>query len=239
MLLSKLARGTPHSAIHSLVISWISDAATQYLSTDSDAASTQPDQSATAQGSTPLSKPEEPSVFPSCSPELRTHPKSSCPDALLEVLLRLCRGTAPSTRHSALQALSRLIHSTRSLQPHQLTAITSVACYSLTDSAELPCQAAIQLLVALSAPTMHSLLSAAVPAARQELPWRRLYALQPQQIAFQPDQLAKVLDWLGQGSPLVASQPNKLSGPGSASDEWLWKLLQSCQPVNGTPILPL
>lgn len=237
-MLSKLARGTPHSAIHLLVISWISDAATQYLSTESDTTPTQPDPAATAKGSAPLSKPDKSPVIPSCPPELRTQPELSCPDALLEVLLRLCRGTAPSIRHSALQALSRLVHSTRSLQPHQLTAITSVACYSLTDSAELPSQAAIQLLVALSAPTLHSLMSSAVPAAQQELPWRRLYALQPQQIAFQPDQLAKVLDWLGQGRPMVASQPNKLSGSGSASDEWLWTLLQSCQPINGTPTLP-
>ena len=138
-----------------------------------------------------------------------------------------------------MQALSRLTHSASSFEPHQLVAITSVACCSLTDPAELVSQAANQLLVTVSAPAMHSITSSAVQAAQQELPWRRLYALQPQQITFQPEQLAKVLDWLGQASPLVVSQPNKLSGPGAASDEWLWKLLQTCQPVSMTVNLPL
>lgn len=154
-------------------------------------------------------------------------------------MVRLCRVTEPSTRHSTLQALNKLIHSVSSFEPHQLVSITAVACYSLTDRAELVSQSASQLLVALSAPMLHSNLSSAVQASQQELPWRRLYALQPQQIAFQPEQLAKVLDWLGQGSPLVVSQPSKLGGPNAASDEWLWKLLQTCQPVSGTVHLPL
>lgn len=238
-LLSTLARGTPHSAIHSLVIAWASEAATQHLHlpSDSNAPHTGPaPPPATPQGSALLSTPDQPAAHasaPSGTPTL------SCPDALLDVMLRLCRGREPSTRHATLQALSRLTHSASSLEPHQSAAITAVACYSLTDPAELVSQAASQLLVALCAPTLHSIMSSAVQASQQELPWRRLYALQPQQIAFQPEQLAKVLDWLGQGNPLVVSQPSRVGGPNAASDEWLWNLLRSCQPVNGTVNLPL
>ena len=165
--------------------------------------------------------------------------KASCPDAFLDVMVRLCRVIEPATRHSSLQALNKLVHIASSFEPHQLVAITAAACYSLTDPAELVSQAASQLLVALSAPTLHSIMSSAVQASQQELPWRRLYALQLQQIAFQPEQLAKVLNWLGQGSPLVVSQPSILGVPNAASDEWLWKLLQTCQPVSGTVSLPL
>lgn len=238
-LLSKLARGTPHSAIHSLVIAWASEAATQHLhfSADSNAPLTAPSPPpATPHGSTPLSVPDQSGVHASA---LSGGPKLSCPDAFLDVMLRLCRGREPSTRHASLQALTRLTHSASSLEPHQLAAVTAVTCYSLTDPAELVSQAASQLLVALSAPTLHSITSSAVQASQQELPWRRLYALQPQQVAFQPEQLAKVLDWLGQGNPLVVSQPSKVGGPSAASDEWLWNLLRTCQPVSGTVSLPL
>lgn len=240
-LLSKLAQGTPHSAIHSLVISWASEAATQHvhLPADSNAPLTGPTPPpATAQSSTPLSTSasDQPAVHASAQSGI---PKLSCPNAFLDVMIRLCRGREPSTRHATLQALNRLTHSASSLKLHQLAAVTAVACYSLTDPAELVSQAASQLLVALCAPTLHSIASSAVQAAQQELPWRRLYALQPQQIVFQPEQLAKVLDWLGQGNPLVVSQPSKVGGPNAASDEWLWSLLRTCQPVNGTVNLPL
>ena len=238
-LLSKLARGTPHGTIHSLVIRWASEAATQFLpsSTDSNVPPPQPAPlPATSQGSMPLSTLDQSAVHPS---GLSAPLKLSCPDAFLDVMVRLCRVSEPSTRHSTLQAINKLIHSASSFEPHQLVAIAAVACYSLTDPAELVGQAASQLLVALSAPTLRSIMSSAVQASQQELPWRRLYALQPQQIAFQPEQLAKVLDWLGQGTPLVVSQPSKLGGPNAASDEWLRNLLQTCQPVSGTANLPL
>lgn len=235
-LLSKLARGTPHSTIHSLVITWASEAATQYLSSsaDSDAPPAQPvDPSTTSLGSIPPPTHKESAVPLSGLPETL---KLSCPDAFLDVVIRLCRVVEPATRYSTLQALKKLIHSASSFEPRQLVAITAVACHSVTDPAELVSQAASQLLVALSAPTLRSIMPSAVQAAQQELPWRRLYALQPQQIAFQPEQLAKVLDWLGQGSPLVLSQPSKVGAPNA---EWLWKLLQTCQPVSGTVTLPL
>ena len=238
-LLLKLARGTPHSTIHSLVIRWASEAAMQYLPsfTDPDAPPAQhAPPSATSQGNIPLPAPDQSSVQPS---GLSGTLELSCPDAFLDVMIRLCRVIEPSTRHSTVQALNKLIHSASSFEPHQLVSITAVACYSLTDPAELVSQAASQLLAALSTPTLHSITSSVVQASQQELPWRRLYALQPQQIALQPEHLVKVLEWLGQGSPLVVSQPSKLGGPNAASDEWLWKLLQTCQPVNGTVNLPL
>ena len=218
---------------------WASEAAAEFLPSapDPDAPPAEPaPPPATLQGSEPPSTLDQSAVHLS---GLSGSLKLPCPDAFLDVLVRLCRVSDPSTRQSTLQAINKLLHSASSLEPHQLVAITAVACYSLTDPAELVSQAASQLLVALSAPTLRSIMSSAVQASQQELPWRRLYALQPQQIAFQPEQLAKVLDWLGQGSPLVVSQPSKLGGPNAASDEWLWNLLKTCQPVSGTANLPL
>ena len=234
-LLSKLARGTPHSNIHSLVISWASEAATQFLTPTPDANGGQRAASSVIAQPSSIS-PAAPSPD---SPEIGTAASTLCPDAFLEILMGMCRVAEPSTRHSAMQSLILLTHTGSSFAPHQLVASTSVACYSLTDPSELVSQAAIQLLVALSAPAMFSILSSAVQAAQRELPWRRLYALQPQQIAFQPEQLADLLDWLGQARPLVVSQPSKPSGPGAAGDEWLWTLLKACQPVGGQVTLPL
>ena len=232
-LLSKLARSTPHSNIHSLVISWAAEAATQFLSPSPGAISDEPLAPAVA------SQSSSPALPSSNLQESSTGISMLCPDAFLGILMRMCRVAEPSTRHSAMQSLILLTHTSSSFAPHQLLAITSVACYSLTDPSEFVSQAAIQLLVTLSAPAMHSILCSAVQAAQHEPPWRRLYTLQPQQIAFQPEQLADLLDWLGQARPLVVSQPSKPNGPGAAGDEWLWSLLKTCQPVSGPVTLPL
>ena len=234
-LLSKLARGSPHSKIHSLVITWASDAALRFLSPTPVTTATPPTPTALAAAAEVDTKFRQSSSVSAVS----TAAAMFCPDAFLEVVMRLCRAGQPSTRHSALQSLHRLTQASSAFMPHQLVAIASLACHSLTDSAELVSEVAIQLLVSLSAAAMHSVFTSAVQAAQQELPWRRLYALQPQQVAFQPEQLADLLDWLGQVRPLVASQPSKSGGAGVAGEEWLWTLLKACPTISGAISLPL
>ena len=56
--------------------------------------------------------------------------------------------------------------------------------------------------------------------------WRRLVALQPQQLPLHSDHLVRLLDWMSQTAPLVVSQPARVLG---SSDEWLWRLLSACQ----------
>jgi len=232
VLLAKLARGTSHVAIQMLVVDWASDAAMQYLSAQA-CPGTISSSSPAMDGSALMSQQAAQQTDVSGNSVL------SCPDAYLEVLTRLCRASEPKIRHSAVQALSRLTHTGTKFQPHQLVAVTDVACYHLTDPSELVSQASTQLLITLAAPAAHAILSSAVQAAHHELPWRRLYALQPQQIAYQPEQLAELLAWLGQTLPLVVSQPSKTVGAGAASDEWLWRLLKSCQAVNTSVTFPL
>ena len=117
--------------------------------------------------------------------------------------------------------------------------MTNAACHGLTDPAELVSQGSIQLLSALAAPTSHAILSAAVRTAQYEPPWRQAYALQPQQIAFHPEQLAELFSWLRQSPPLLVSQPSKSVGTPVASDEWLQALLKGCQTLNPSVNLPL
>jgi len=226
-LLTKLARSTLHTRIHSLVVQWASDAAMQYLS---------PAQPSTESPSTP-----SPAAVGQQNPgqaDGLQHLDLLCPDAFLEVLMRLCRAPKPQTRLFAVQALSKLLHAGSRFQPHQLVAVTDVACYHLTDPSEIVSEASIQLLLSLAAPASFSIMSSAVPAAQHELPWRRLYALQPQQVAFQPEQLAELLQWLGQNAPLVVSQPGSSSGS-AADDKWLWSMLKSCQTMGPSVTFPL
>ena len=231
-LLIKLARHAAHTNTHKLVVDWARAAALQYLSPSPPAEGSRLSYSSPTAGSA-TQQPRQ--LTNGTQP---TH--SLCPDAYLEVLMRLCRAPETHTRLSAVQALSDLMHTGSHLLPHQLVATTDVACYLLTDDSELVSQASIQLLLCLAAPATHSMLSSKVSAAGHEPPWRRLYALQPQQIALQPEQLAELLQWLGQTSPLVVSQPST-SGAASTSvgDEWLWRVLKSCQPVSAAVTLPM
>jgi len=229
-LLTKLARSTPHTRIHSLVVEWVADAAMQYLSP------AKPAQPSTVSPST-----SSPAAVGQQNPgqaDGLQHLDLICPDAFLEVLMRLCRAPEPQTRLSAVQALSKLLHAGSRFQPHQLVAVTDVACYHLTDPSELVSEASIQLLLGLAAPASFSIASSAVPSAQHELPWRRLYALRPQQLAFQPEQLAELLQWLGQTAPLVVSQPGSLSAS-AANDKWLWSMLKSCQTMGPSVTFPL
>ncbi len=229
-LLTKLARITSHTRLHSLVVQWASDAAMQYLS------AAKPVQPSTASPS-----PPSPTAVIQQNPgqaDGLQHQDLFCPDAFLEVLMRLCRAPKPQTRLSTVQALSKLLHAGSRFQPHQLVAVTDVACYHLTDPSELVSEASVQLLLSLAAPASFSIMSSAVPAAHHELPWRRLYALQPQQVAFQPEQLAELLQWLGQTAPLVVSQPGSLSGS-TADDKWLWSVLKSYQTMASSVTFPL
>ncbi len=225
-LLLKLAR-TSHTRLHSLIIEWASDAAMQYLS---------PAQPSTESPSTPPPATVGQQI-PGQADGLQ-HQDLLCPDAFLEVLMRLCRAPKPQTRLSAVQALSKLLHAGLCFQPHQLVAVTDVACYHLTDPSELISEASVQLLLGLAAPGSFSIMSSAVPSAQHELPWRRLYALQPQQVAFQPEQLAELLQWMGQTAPLVVSQPGSPNGS-AADDKWLWSMLKSCQIMVSSVTFPL
>ncbi|KAL0019463.1 hypothetical protein WJX77_007420 [Trebouxia sp. C0004] len=230
-LLAKLARSTAHTRVHSLVIEWASDAAMQYLSPAKPA----------HHSIASLSIPRSPAAVGQQNPgqaDGLQHLDLICPDTFSEVLIRLCRAPEPQTRLIAVQALSRLLHAGSRFQPHQLVAATDVACYHLTDPSELVSDASIQLLLGLAAPASFSIMSSAVPAAHHELPWRRLYALQPQQVAFQPEQLAELLQWLGQTAPLVVSRPGSFSG-GAANDKWLWSMLKSCQTMGLSATFPL
>ena len=233
-LLIKLARHAAHTNTHKLVMDWAREAALQYLS---------PSPSPSAEGSS-LSDSSPTTGSATQQPQQLTNGTQPthllCPDAYLEVLMRLCRVPETHTRLSAVQALSDLMHTGSHFLPHQLVATTDVACYLLTDSSELVSQASIQLLLCLAAPATHSMLSSTTSAAGHEPLWRRLYALQPQQIALQPEQLAELLQWLGQTSPLVVSQPSA-SGVASTSagDEWLWRILKSCQPISAAVAFPM
>lgn len=231
-LLIKLARHAAHTNTHKLVVDWAREAAMQCLSPPPPAeASSLPDSSPTTGSAT-----QQPQQLTNGTQP--TH--LLCPDAYLEVLMRLCRAPETHTRLSAVQALSDLMHTGSHFLPHQQVATTDVACYLLTDSSELVSQASIQLLLCLAAPATHSMLSSKVSAAGHEPPWRRLYALQPQQIALQPEQLAELLQWLGQTSPLVVSQPNSSgAAASSAGDEWLWRMLKSCQPISAAVVFPM
>ena len=226
-LLTKLARSTSHTRIHSLVVEWASDAAMQYLS------SAQPSSESPSTPSPAAVGQQNPGQAGGLQ-----HQDLLCPDAFFEVLMRLCRAPKLQNRLSAVQALSKLLHAGLRFQPHQLVAVADIACYHLTDPSELVSEASVQLLLGLAAPASFSIMSSAVSAAQHELPWRRLYALQPQQVAFQPEQLAELLQWLGQTAPLVVSQPGPLSGS-AANDTWLWSMLKSCQTMGSSVTFPL
>lgn len=229
-LLAKLARATPHTNIQCLVIDWAQDAASQYLLPPVDPKAS----SVAAMHGADLTSQQNPQQA-----NMVQDPVLSCPDAYLQILMRMCRASGSKSRHSAMQALLKLIHTGSHFQSHQLVAVADVACYHLTDPSELVCQASIQLLQCLAAPATRCILSSSVQAAQLELPWRRLYALQAQQIAYQPEQLAELLNWLGQAMPLVVSQPTRAVGAAAASDEWLWGLLKSCQAVSTSVNRPL
>ena len=226
-LLTKLARSTPHTRTHSLVVEWVSDAVMQYLSHAQPSTESPSTTSPAAVGQQNQGQADG-----------LQHLDLICPDAFLEVLMRLCRAPKPQTRLSAAQALLKLLHAGSRFQPHQLVAVTDIACYHLTDPSELVSEASVQLLLGLAAPGSFSIMSSAVSAAQHELPWRRLYALQPQQVAFQPEQLAELLQWLGQTAPLVVSQPGSLNGS-TADDKWLWSMLKSCQTTGPSVTFPL
>ena len=144
-LLTKLARSTLHTKTYSLIVEWASDAAMQYLSP--------------AQPST-----ESPSTAAVGQQNLGQADGVQrldllCPDAFLEVLMRLCKAPKPQIRLCAFQALSKLLHAGSRFQPHQLVAVTDVACYHLTDPSELVSEASVQLLLGLSAPASFSIMS--------------------------------------------------------------------------------
>ena len=231
-LLYKLARSAPVNNSLDMVVTWASDAAMKHIA---PFAKREPADAPSS--STPATAQSNTGRIPEHTQQAVVKLPEHCPDACLDVLIRLCKAES-RVKLSAIQSLLKLTQSASAIFPHQLVALAKAACHSLTDQAELVAQASIQLLVALSVPTSHAILSSADEAAHYEAPWRQQYALQPQQIAFQPEQLAELLSWLRQASPLVLSQPSQSPSTAAATDDQLQALIKGCQTINTSGTFP-
>ena len=234
-LLYKLARSPPANNSLDMVVMWASDAATQHIAPSSnvgaaDAPSAAPTPAAAQSNADPAQRLTQQAVM---------NLPAYCLDAYLDVLIRLSKASKTKVKLSAHQSLLKLTQSASALLPHQLVALAKAACHSLTDQCGLVAQSAVQLLVALSAPTSHAILSSADQAVQYEAPWRQQYALQPQQVTFTPEQLAGLLNWLRQASPSVLSHPSQSPGTAAGSDDWLWALLKDCQNITAPANFPV
>lgn len=216
-MLEACALGSSQPDVHSLLISWVADAATQ-LKQPGSPSSAQP---ATQTSSAQIAAPSDAKI------------QSTFPPACFLFLTRYCRSSVVPTRHASFQAMLQVLQ--KGVQPtqQQLLALTTLACQFLSDTSQQVSQSCTQLLTALAAPAVHALLS----GAKGHPPsWQRYVALQPQQLVFQPDQLAKLLEWLNQSSSLVVSQPGRLH---TSSAGWLEALLKNCQSSNTGSKLPM
>lgn len=223
-MLQACASASTHPDVSSLLITWAADAAqqqAQLTSTDSNepgAAKSPPHPSKAPSGM--LHNSGQVHVFP-----------PSC----LKFLVQFCTSQDASTRHRALQTVAVTLQSGVVLEDQQLSVLLTLTFHLLTDTAESVSHSCMHLLTALAAPTA-DMLSRAVTTSLRPPPWQRLVAIQPQQLPFQPDQLARLLQWLSQASSLVVSHPGKAS---ASSSDWLWRLLQDCQSNNTAAKLPM
>lgn len=223
-LLEAWASATFQPGVHALLISWAADAAIQQTKscsvqipggTGTDVTAAQ----STAQTAALLHARDQSFAFP---------------PACFVFLTRFCKSSDANTRQASFQALLQVLQAGIAADQQQTLGVAALTCQFLTDAAQQVSQICTQLVMALAAPAAYALSS----PVNTPLPssWQRLVALQPQQLAYQPDQLTKLLEWLSQSVPLIVSQPNRTPGN---SDEWLWRLLKSCQAGNPSLKLPM
>ena len=215
---------TPQPGVHALLISWAADAAIQQT------------KSCSAQipggGGTDITSAQSTAQTAAL---LRARDQSfAFPPACFMFFTRFCRSSHANTRQASFQALLQVLQAGIAADQQQTLGLAALTCQFLTDAAQQVSQICTQLVMALAAPAAYALscpVNTPLPSS-----WQRLVALQPQQLAYQPDQLTKLLEWLSQSVPLIVSQPNRTPGN---SDEWLWRLLKSCQAGNPSLKLPM
>lgn len=221
-MLEACALGSSQPDAHCLLIGWAADAVKLETQTDSSLSlhsQQQPAQSSPAQKSAPTSALSNP-AHKQCP---------AFPLACYHFLTRYCKSSKATIRLAAYQALFQTLQSNIQPDEQQSLALAVLACQSLMDTSQQVSQSCTQLLTALAAPAAF-VLSSSFSSHSRPSSWQRHIALQSQQLAFQPDQLAKLLDWLSQGAPQVVSQPGR---PSTSSHRWLEDIVRTCQ--SGSP----
>lgn len=221
-MLEACASGSPQPDVHCLLIQWAADAVKLETQTDSSQnpySQHHPAQSSSAQD-----------LAPTAALSNTAHkPFPAFPLACYHFLTRYCKSSKAAIRLAAYQALLQVLQSNIQPDKQQILALAALACQSLTDTSQQVSQSCTQLLTALAAPAAF-VLSSSFSSHSRPSSWQRHIALQPQQLSFQPDQLAKLLDWLSQGAPQVVSQPGR---PSTSSHRWLEDIVRVCQ--SGSP----